>query len=95
MADEAKKALQVEVMAVKQKWGDEIKLSKAKDGPLAPLPISIQRTIELPADASAYDVVELKVKLWLDSLDVSGEPPVRVEVDPASITVAMAGNVLC
>ena len=25
MADEAKKALQVEVMAVKQKWGDEIK----------------------------------------------------------------------
>mmetsp|Transcript_18592 Transcript_18592/g.37874 ORF Transcript_18592/g.37874 Transcript_18592/m.37874 type:complete len:283 (+) Transcript_18592:3-851(+) len=93
MADEAKKALQAEVMAVKQKWGDEIKLSKAKDGPRAPLPISIQRSIETPADAAAYDIVELKVKLWLDSLDVSGEPPVRVEVDPVSVTVALASKI--
>ena len=88
--DEAKKALQVEVMAVKQKWGDEIKLSKTKDGPTAPLPISLQRTIPAPDDASAYDVSEYKVKLWLDSLDVSGEPLVRVEVDPADLVPSLA-----
>lgn len=90
MADEAKKALQVEVMAVKQKWGDEIKLSKTKDGPTAPLPISLQRTIPVPDDASAYDVSEYKVKLWLDSLDVSGEPLVRVEVDPTDLVPTLA-----
>ena len=90
MADEAKKALQAEVVAVKQKWGDEIKLSKTKDGPTAPLPISLQRTIPAPEDAAAYDVSEYKVKLWLDSLDVSGEPLVRVEVDPADLVPSLA-----
>ena len=87
---EAKKALQAEVVAVKQKWGDEIKLSKTKDGPTAPLPISLQRTIPAPEDAAAYDVSEYKVKLWLDSLDVSGEPLVRVEVDPADLVPSLA-----
>ena len=93
MADEAKKALQVEVMAVKQKWGDEIKLSKTKDGPTAPLPISLQRTIPAPDDAAAYDVSEYKVKLWLDSLDVSGEPLVRIEVDPADLVPSLARKI--
>ena len=90
MADEAKKVLQAEVVAVKQKWGDEIKLSKTKDGLTAPLPISLQRTIPAPEDAAAYDVSEYKVKLWLDSLDVSGEPLVRVEVDPADLVPSLA-----
>ena len=89
---EAKKALQTEVMAVKQKWGDAIKLSKTKDGPTAPLPISLQRTIQAPEDASAYDVAEYKVKLWLDSLDVSGEPLVRVEIDPADLVPSLASK---
>ena len=93
MADEAKKALQAEVVAVKQKWGDEIKLSKTKDGPTAPLPISLQRTIPAPEDAAAYDVSEYKVKLWLDSLDVSGEPLVRVEVDPADLVPSLARKI--
>ena len=87
MADtaEAKKILQAEVMAVKQRWPDDIKLTKAKsDAPKAPLPIAIQRTIVTPADASAWDVTELKIKLWIDDLD-SSTLPVRVEVDPTDL----------
>ena len=95
MADvESKKALQAEVMTVKQKWSDEIKLSKAKDGPKAPLPISVQRTIQTPDDAANYDVVELKVKLWIDSLDEAAEPPVRVEVDPSGLPALLMTKIV-
>ena len=97
-SDEAKKALQAEVVAVKQKWGTEIKLSKAKaDSPTAPLPISVARSIAQPADASSYDVNELIVKLWIDSLDEGGgSHPVRVEVAgevPEALQQLMAAHI--
>lgn len=76
----AKKALQVEVMAVKTRWGDAVKLSKAKqDSPTYPLPIGVLRAVEQPEAAYAYDVEELKVRLWIEALD-QASLPVRVEV---------------
>ena len=84
MSDEAKKSLQTEVVAVKQRWGDEIKLKKAKDGPSAPLPLAVSRTIQKPMpSAEFYDVEELTVRMWIESLEGfagAGDAPVRVEV---------------
>ena len=82
MADgDAKKALEEEVVAVKQRWSAEVKLAKAaKDSPTYPLPIAVARTIQRPEAASLYDVDELTVKLWVDSLEASEPAPVRVEV---------------
>ena len=78
---EAKKALQDEVVAVKQRWSAEVKLAKAaKDAPNYPLPIAVSRTIQRPEAADLYDVDELTVKLWVDSLEASEPAPVRVEV---------------
>ena len=72
-SDAAKKALQAEVVAVKQRWGSEVKLQKSKpDTPTYPLPIAISRTIATPESASLYDVNELVVRLWIDSLDNGG-----------------------
>ena len=53
---EHKKALQSEMVAVKTRWSDEVKLSKAKDSPTAPFPVTLQRTIPKPEAASAFDV---------------------------------------
>lgn len=76
----AKKVLQAEVVKVKTRWPDEVKLSKAKpDVPTYPLPIAVQRMVPRPDFASAYDVEEIGVKLWVDSLDGSSLP-VRVEI---------------
>ena len=70
--DAAKKALQAEVVACKQRWADEIKLVKAgKDVPTAPLPLAVARTIQRPESAALYDVDELTVKLWVDALDTN------------------------
>ena len=64
MADaEHKKALQSEMVAVKTRWSDEVKLSKAKDSPTAPFPVTLQRTIPKPEAASAFDVEELRLQL--------------------------------
>ncbi|KAL1529112.1 hypothetical protein AB1Y20_000072 [Prymnesium parvum] len=100
MAEEeaaAKKALQAEVVAVKTRWGDEIKLTKAKpDAPSAPLPVSVTRLISRPAFASAYNVDELKVKLWIEALDVA-RLPVRVEASalvPLKLQERIAAHVL-
>ena len=99
MADDEtalKKALQTEVMGVKTRWADAIKLSKAKpDAPNAPLPIGVQRTIERPDDAYAYDVEELKVRLCINALD-STTLPVHVEVTasvPTTLSDKMNGHI--
>ncbi|KAL3932442.1 MAG: hypothetical protein SGPRY_000699 [Prymnesium sp.] len=74
-----KKELQAELMAVKKRWGEAIKLTKAKpDAPNAPLPVGVLRIIERPSDAFAYDVEELKIRLWIDGLDAK-TLPIRVE----------------
>eukprot|EP00316_Scyphosphaera_apsteinii_P004792 CAMPEP_0119305100 /NCGR_PEP_ID=MMETSP1333-20130426/6175_1 /TAXON_ID=418940 /ORGANISM="Scyphosphaera apsteinii, Strain RCC1455" /LENGTH=280 /DNA_ID=CAMNT_0007308111 /DNA_START=11 /DNA_END=853 /DNA_ORIENTATION=- len=78
MAD--KKELQQQVVAVKTRWSDQVRLSKASpDSPSYPLPVGIQRTIPRPEGASAIDVDDLVVKLWIDALQVE-ELPVRAEV---------------
>ena len=81
MADDAKKVLQEEVVAVKKRWGDEVKLVKAaKDAPAYPLPLAVARTIPRPDAAELYDVDDLTVKLWVDSLEAREPVPVRVEL---------------
>jgi len=84
VSDEAKKALQAEVVAVKTRWSDEVKMKKAKDGPNAPLPLAVSRTIQKPLPAAElWDVEELTVRLWIDTLvPYTGveNAPVRVEV---------------
>lgn len=84
MGDEAalaaKKALQTEIVAVKTRWGDEVKLTKAKqDSPTYPLPIGVLRVVEKPQEAYLYDVEDIKVRLWIDELDQSKQP-IRVDV---------------
>lgn len=95
---EAKKALQAEVVAVKTRWGAEAKLKKS-DGPNAPLPLAVSRTIPRPDAAAVYDVDELTLRLWIDALEVpaDGAPPVRVEVDgplPEALRTKIAAHVL-
>jgi len=84
MAAEAKAALQAEVVAVKTRWTSEIKLIKApKDAPAYPLPLAVARTIPRTDAASAFDVDDITVRLWVDSLEAptdSASAPVRVEV---------------
>ena len=81
-ADEAaKKALQAEVVAVKQRWAAEVKLLKAaKDVPTYPLPLAVARTVPRPPAADLYDVDELTIRLWVDSLEAREPAPVRVEI---------------
>ena len=97
---EAKKALQAEVVAVKGRWQSEIKLMKAKqDSPNYPLPLSVARTVPRPDAASMYDVEELTVRLWIDSLEATvdaASAPVRVEVlgpVPDSLQLRIAEHV--
>lgn len=84
MSAEAKQGLQTEVVACKTRWTDQLKMSKAPAGaPNAPLPLAVARTIPRPdGPVSAYDVEEIVVRLWIDSLAGSegGVAPVRVEV---------------
>ena len=83
VSDETKKALQAEVVAVKTRWGDAVKMKKAKDGPQAPLPIAVSRTVQKPATAEVYDVEEITVWLWIETLapyDGAEKAPIRVEV---------------
>ena len=97
--DEAKKALQAEVVAVKQRWAAEIKLVKAaKEVPTAPLPLAVSRTIEVPESAKLYDIDDLTVKLWVDSLEAIDPVPVRVEITstttlPSIMLTAIAAKV--
>ena len=64
------KSLQDEIMAIKSKWGKEIKLGKAEKGaPGAPFPISVQRTVPKPESAEEWDVEELSVKLVVKNLE--------------------------
>ena len=76
---EHKKALQSEMVAVKTRWSDEVKLSKAKDSPTAPFPVTLQRTIPKPEAASAFDVEELRLQLLVASSD-RATMPISVQV---------------
>ena len=99
VSEETKKALQAEVVAVKTRWGDAVKMKKAKDGPQAPLPIAVSRTIQKPASAEVYDVEEITVWLWIDTLapyDGAEKAPIRVEVSaeiPAHVCNVAAEHV--
>ena len=80
--EEAKKALTAEVVAVKTRWASEIKLQKApKDAPGAPLPLCVARTISRPDAASAFDVDELTIKMWIDGLELGAPKPAPAAVD--------------
>ena len=70
------KALKMEFQNVKTKWGQQIKIFYSKP----PFPARCTRTIPRTQEAQAYDVDELRVRLWFDSPDIE-QLPVRVEVD--------------
>ena len=92
--EDNKKALSAEVVAVKQRWGAEIKLQKApKDAPGAPLPLCVARTIERPEAAYAFDVDDLTVKLWIEGLDLkaaAAQPPAVDVSDEVGSSAAAA-----
>ena len=67
------------MVAVKTRWSDEVKLSKAKDSPTAPFPVTLQRTIPKPEAASAFDVEELRLQLLVASSD-RATMPISVQV---------------
>jgi len=80
---DAKTALQTELVAVKKRWSDQVKLVKAaKDAPAYPMPLAVVRSIPRPDKAHAYDVEEMPVRLWIDSLEAGedGKPMVRADV---------------
>jgi len=96
-ADEAKKALQGEVVAVKTRWKADVKLTKAPaDAPAYPLPLAVSRRIDRPDTAQAFDVDDMTVKLWVETLDATSSGGVRVEVVagvPDALKVRMAAHV--
>lgn len=112
MADaaDAKKVLQQEVVAVKQRWGAEAKLQKNsnKDDPNAPLPLAVSRTIQRTEQAQYFDVDDLTIRLWIDKLEGDAADaaaassdgaafPVRVEVEgsvPEALRPLIAAKVL-
>jgi len=73
------KALKAELAQAKNKWGPSVKLFWKTPGP--PWPARITRIIERTEEAQAYDVEEIRVRLWFDSPHFE-QLPVRVEVDP-------------
>jgi hypothetical protein len=74
-------------------------MKKAKDGPQAPLPIAVSRTVQKPASAEVYDVEEITVWLWIETLapyDGAEKAPIRVEVSaeiPAHVCNVAAEHV--
>ena len=80
-----KTALQEEVRQLK---GRGAKLTRSTHGPQAPLPITITVALPRPAEAAAYDVDALTVRLVLDSLDTTVDDAVRVQVlEAADLTL--------
>ena len=69
------KALKLEFQQVKTKWDSEIKVFYQKP----PFPARVTRTIPRTSAAQAYDVDELRIRLWFDGPNFE-ELPVRVEV---------------
>lgn len=75
-------ALQTELKAAKEKWPDA-KLGKAKkESETFPYPVWLLQAIQQPANARAYDVTEIPIKLLVDGLE-SGQ--IRVEVPSQEI----------
>lgn len=72
------KALKQEFQQAKQKYGKAIKVFFQTPGP--PWPARITRAISRTDIAQAYDVDEIRVRLWFDSPKFE-TLPVRVEVD--------------
>lgn len=64
--------LQNEIRAVKQRWGAEVKLSKAaKEDKGFPFPIGVLRKIPTPQPFNFWDVETLPIKLVIDSLEAA------------------------
>lgn len=75
-------ALQTELKAAKEKW-EEVKLGKAKkESETFPYPVWVSRATPQPPAAKAYDVLEIPVKLVIDSLE---EGAVHVECSSPEI----------
>ena len=76
------------------RWTSEIKLQKApKEAPNAPLPLCVARTIPRPDVASAFDVDDLTIKLWIDGLEVgtaTAATPVDISDEGAAASSAAA-----
>lgn len=90
--EEAKKQLQSEVVSVKTRWSDEVKLIKAPStSPTAPLPLAVLRNIPRPAAAAAFDLEALALKLWVTTLATADRrEAVRVEVPSGTVPDALA-----
>ena len=84
------KALQAEAARALELWGRDAKVSKAKKGsPNFPFPIYIQRVVNQPEDASAFDIGELTVRLYVNGLDLATSP-VSVKVTDKLPSVMIA-----
>lgn len=84
------KALQKELVEVKGKYKDNVKVltSKQKDeASKGPWPIVVQKTCLPTRDAQNFDVTSVTIKLCIDAKFDPEQPeklPVRVEVPPSS-----------
>lgn len=75
-------ALQTELKAAKEKWAD-MKLGKAKkEAETFPYPVWLLLAVQQPSTASAYDVLEIPVKLLVQGLEPG---QIAVEVPSAEI----------
>ena len=90
--EEAKKQLQSEVVSVKTRWSDEVKLIKAPSTPpTPPPPHAVLRNIPRPAAAAAFDLEALALKLWVTTLATADRrEAVRVEVPSGTVPDALA-----
>jgi len=70
-------ALQVELKAAKEKWSDA-KLGKGKkESETFPYPVWLMNPVQQPASASAFDVMEIPIKLVIGGLE-PGQTSVEV-----------------
>jgi len=77
--DGSVKRLKQEMMAVKEQWGKQIKMSSvAKGEPGFPYPVTITRKIPTPERAACWDVEHITVKLTIDDED-KDDLPVSVQ----------------
>eukprot|EP00929_Paragymnodinium_shiwhaense_P012446 TRINITY_DN11963_c0_g1_i1.p1 TRINITY_DN11963_c0_g1~~TRINITY_DN11963_c0_g1_i1.p1 ORF type:complete len:275 (-),score=108.29 TRINITY_DN11963_c0_g1_i1:225-1049(-) len=89
-------SLQTELKAAKEKWEDYTKLGKAKkEAENFPFPVWVSVAVQQPANAKAFDVYEIPIKLMVDGLEPGQK---RVEVTtpeiPPQLQTQIADEVL-
>jgi len=82
--DGSVKRLKQELMAIKERWGKEIKMATPEKGaPGFPYPASVQRKVPCPPSAACWDIEQLVIKLSVLGADKDDLPMKVIAPNPA------------